>query len=189
MARLLVALTVVTCLAAAAAAQEKKPDAGSAGKPATQAKSPADDGAKRDLAMVQGTWEHEMRDRDGKVRGRLIKHVQGNKEMVIQEGAEGKVTAAWRADFEVFRAHGVRLFRFRDLEVLEGPNKGRKMSGPHVYVYRITEDAFTEVMGFMIGQEEQAISARVYKRVKEQPEVKEGSQPKPKEPAEPKDEP
>jgi hypothetical protein len=42
----------------------------------------------------------------------------------------------------------------------------------------------------MVGQEEQAISARVYKRVKDQPEPKEPRDPaEPKKSAEPKDEP
>jgi len=176
MARLLVGLTVVTCLAGAAAAQEKKPDAGAAKKPvAAAAKPPADEGAKRDLAMVQGTWEHEVRDRQGKVLGRIVKHIQGNKEMVIHERADGKVTHAHRVEFQVLRANGVRVFRFFNGEVMEGPNKGQKMGDPASYVYRVTEDAFTEISGFIVGQEEQPITARLYKRLKEGTETKDES--------------
>jgi hypothetical protein len=185
-------LALTLGVAGAAAAQEK-PGTGAAKKPAAQAKPSApkqgaDDAAKRDLAMLQGTWEHEVRDRQGKVVGRMVKYIQGNKEMVIHERADGKVVHAHRVDFEPLRAHGFRVFRYGNAEILEGPNKGQKMN-PGAYVYRVTEEAFTEVNGFMVGQEEQAISARVYKRVKDQPEPREPRDPaEPEEPAQ-KDEP
>jgi len=42
-------------------------------------------------------------------------------------------------------------------------------------VYRVTEDAFTEISGFIVGQEEQPITARLYKRLKEGTETKDES--------------
>ena len=164
------ALLLTLSIAASAIAQEKAAAPQAPKRPAAAAKA-MDEGAKRDLAMLQGTWEHEVRDRQGKVLGRIVKHIQGTKEMVIHERPDGKVAHAHRVDIEVLRAHDVRVFRFTNGEILEGPNKGQKMEGS-AYVYRITEDTFTEVFGFIVGQEQQQITARVYKRVKEKQEPK-----------------
>jgi hypothetical protein len=69
-------------------------------------------------------------------------------------------------DFEVGRSGGVRLYTFYNGEVTDGPQKGQKL-GPYTYIYRVDKETFTEVMGFIAGQEKQAPALRTYKRAKE----------------------
>jgi hypothetical protein len=128
----------------------------------------ADPGVKEDLAKLQGTFAHEVRDRQGKSLGRIVKYIKGEREMVVHERADGEVTHAHRADIEIARARNVRLFRFYNAEVIEGPKKGQKF-GPGAFVYRIDDDAFTEAMGFFVGQEKSAPVIRVYMRIKDAP--------------------
>ena len=121
--------------------------------------------AKEDLKKVQGTWSADVRDpRTGKPLGRIVKYIKGNKEMVVQESADGKIVEAHRVDFEVNRLGAVRLFTYYNAEITEGPQKGQTMP-PYTYIYKVDEQFFTEVMGMLAGQEKQAPSARVYKRV------------------------
>jgi hypothetical protein len=87
----LAAVAVVTLLAPLAAAAEDKPPKAVL-PPGAVRVTPADDAAaaKEDLAKVQGVWASELRDRQGKPVGRIIKYIKGNKEMVVQEGADGQ---------------------------------------------------------------------------------------------------
>jgi hypothetical protein len=123
-------------------------------------------GAKEDLAKVQGIWASEVRDRQGKLVGRVVKYIKGNKEMVVQERADGQLTGSHRVEFEVSRVEGIRLYRFFNGEVTDGAQKGQKM-GPYTYVYRVDDDTFTEVFGFSVGEEKRAPVLHIYKRIKD----------------------
>jgi hypothetical protein len=161
-----VAILSVGLICAAPAPQDQ---AGKrAPKPPPSGDAADDPGAKEDLAKVQGTWAAEVRDRQGKPAGRIIKYIDGNREMVVEELADGKIASAHRVQFRVTRQGPVRLFTFFNGEVTEGPRTGQKM-GSFTYIYKVDNERFTEVMGMLIGQERQAPTARVYKRV-ENPE-------------------
>ena len=88
---------------AGAQAEPKPPEKAPAPGPSAQRRPTPAEVAKADLAKVQGTWEHEVRDPQGKRLGRVVKHIQGNKEMVVHERADGQVTHAHRVDIEVGR--------------------------------------------------------------------------------------
>jgi len=146
-----------------------------AGEPAPQPAPPVkklDPGVKEDLAKIQGTFAHEVRDPKGKSLGRIVKYIKGEREMVVHERADGQVTHAHRADIEITRARNVRLLRFYNAEIIEGPKKGEKF-GPGAYVYRVDDDTFTEAIGFFVGQEKSAPGVRVYTRIKDSPAVEE----------------
>jgi len=121
--------------------------------------------AKEDLAKVQGTWEHEVRDPQGKRLGRIVKHIQSTKEMIVHERADGQVTHAHRADFEVGRFGPVEVFRWFKGEAIEGRQKGQK-GAQGAYVYRVDDKTFTAAMSFLVGQENQPATLRVYTKVK-----------------------
>jgi len=155
---LLVAFTV-----AVAAADE--PAKGLTPEPSLNGKAADEANAKQDLAKVQGTWAADVRDpRSGKPLGRIVKYIKGNREMVVQESADGKIIEAHRVDFEVGRLGAVRLFTYYNAEITDGPQKGQKMP-PYTYIYKVDDQTFTEVMGMLVGQEKQTPSARQYKRV------------------------
>ena len=134
-------------------------------EPSLNGKAADEANATKDLTKVQGTWVAEGRDpRTGKVLGRVVKYIKGNKEMVVTEGPGGQVVEAHRVDFEVGRLGAVRLFTYYNGEVTDGPQKGQKMP-PYTYIYRVDDKAFTKVMGMLVGQERQTPSARQYRRV------------------------
>jgi hypothetical protein len=159
---------IAVCLAAlsAAPASAQDPTTGLVPEPSLNGKAADDEAnAKQDLAKVQGIWAAEGRDpRTGKSLGRIVKYIKGNKEMVVQEGPDGQVVNAHRVEFQVSRLGAVRLFTYFNAEITDGPQKGQKMP-PYTYIYRVDDQAFTEVMGMLVGQEKQTPSARQYKRL------------------------
>lgn len=156
----------VGCLGAAlvaAAPADKPPATRPTTAPTRHVPSAAE---KEDFAKIQGTWECELRDEQGKVRGRIIKYIQGDKEMVVHQDVGGKVVHAHRVQFELRRSNGVRLFGFYNAEIIDGPQKGQKMANG-AYVYRVDDKTFTEAMNFFVGQESAAPYIRVYRKVKD----------------------
>ena len=145
-----------------------KPEAPkSAAKPSAPTRR-EDPGVKEDYEKIQGTFAHEVRDKEGRVRGRIVKYIKDRKEMIVHERADGVVTHAHRADIELGRMRGIRLFRHYNGEIIEGPQKGQKFADG-VYIYRIDDRAFTEAFGFFAGQEKQAPVVRMYMRLKDDP--------------------
>jgi hypothetical protein len=127
---------------------------------------------KDDLAKVQGLWERrktEQRiDVDEKI-DRVVKDVSGNRETVTYYDKDGKVLRQHRVDFKVERRGDIKVWTFSNKEVTEGADKGQKTAGPISYIYRVTEDAYTEVWGFLPGQEDSPVIVAVYKKLKSRP--------------------
>src|SRR5688500_8928818 len=95
-----------------AQAESKPPEKTPPAAPGAERRPTPAEVAKDDLAKIQGTWEHEVRDPQGRRLGRVVKHIQGNREMVVHERADGQVTHAHRVDFDVGRFGSVKVFRY-----------------------------------------------------------------------------
>jgi hypothetical protein len=121
-----------------------------------------------DLKALQGTWERTqmMPGQTGPQSGRVVKEVTGRRETVTSYDGEGKVTYAHAVEFRLERQGSVRVFTFFNREITAGPEKGRKVTEPASYIYRVRSDTFEEVWGFLPGQEQRELLAAKWRRVK-----------------------
>jgi hypothetical protein len=131
------------------------------------ARAKEDEALKKDLEKMQGKWEGRRTGPDGK-EYRLLKEIKGNKETVSYLGDKDQVEISWSVDFKLERSGKARVFRYSNMKLLEGPNRGQEVKGESSYIYRVTDDYFFEVVGFLEGQEKMPIpTMNGYKRIKE----------------------
>lgn len=154
----------VVAVAVALAARVAPPPASAADEPKPTSAAPASLGD--DLQLVQGTWERELHpeERDKVNYRRVVKQIEGNAETVTYYDEAGKVTRAHTVEFKLERHGPVRVFTFWNQEVTAGPDKGKRYPDARSYVYRVTNDTFDEVWGFLAGQERRPISYHVHRR-------------------------
>jgi hypothetical protein len=104
-----------------------------------------------DLALMQGVWEIiPPHDFGGEIR-RVTKQIDGNRETVTFYGSDEAVLRKHAVEFSLDQSGRVWLFTYRNLEVLEGENKGAKDPGAYSYVYTISGNRFGEVNGVLDG--------------------------------------
>ena len=125
--------------------------------------------AEDDLKALQGTWERTqlIPGPQGPQEGRVVKEVKGNRETVRSYDKDGKETYAHAVEFRLERQGEVRVYTFFNREVIAGPSKGQKVPEPSSYIYRLRDDTFEEVWGFLPGQEKRELLAAKWRRVKE----------------------
>jgi hypothetical protein len=102
-----------------------------------------------DLALMQGNWEVIAPHDFGIEVRRVTKHIEGNRETVTFYGRDEAVLRKHSVEFSLEPSGRVWLFTYRNLEVLEGANKGAKDSGPYSYVYTVSANRFGEVNGVL----------------------------------------
>lgn len=121
-----------------------------------------------DFEALQGTWErtHVLPGQLGPQVGRVVKEVKGNRETVTVYDKDGKQTYAHAVEFRLERQGSVRVFTFFNREVTAGPTKGQKVTEASSYIYRLRDDTFEEVWGFLPGQEKRELLAAKWRRVK-----------------------
>ena len=103
-----------------------------------------------ELAAVQGTWVRTLEGGEAINAVRAVKEIEGSKETITQYRKDGEIFAQWSV-------------------VTSGGNKGYTIKGPVSYIYRVTDDAFIEVQGLLIGHSRKP-EMRVWKRVMKEPE-------------------
>lgn len=108
-----------------------------------------------DLAKVQGLWERKTGHDIPGLR-RATKEIRGTHEVVTYFGDEDKLLGAHEVDLNVERRNGIRIFTYSNWVGTAGPEKGHKSPQPVSYIYRADDNTFTEVWGFMPGQEGRA---------------------------------
>lgn len=121
-------------------------------------------GAQDDLDRVQGTWERW----EGMVfrKRRITKEIRGNSEKVTYYNRDDTVQSAHTVEFELKRGPGpTRIFQYRNMTYVEGPNQGEQNVGEFSYVYKVSDDAFVETWGLLVGDETQPIHTLRWKRV------------------------
>ena len=124
-----------------------------------------------DIQSLQGTWERTqlLPEPPGAPAqgGRVVKVVTGNRETVTTYDRSGAVTYAHAVEFRLERQGSVRVFTFFNREITAGPSKGLKVAEPSSYIYRLRDDTFEEVWGFLPGQEKRELLAAKWKRVRQ----------------------
>ena len=125
-----------------------------------------------DLKALQGTWERTqvIPGQQGPQQGRVVKEVKGNREIVRSYDKDGKESYAHAVEFRLERQGDVRVYTFFNREVIAGPNKGQMVAEPASYIYRLRDDTFEEVWGFLPGQEKRELLAAKWRRVKDRQE-------------------
>lgn len=123
---------------------------------------------REDLDQIQGDWERPILDAQNVVVGRAVKSIAGNVEIVTYSDRSGKVLHAHKTTIEVRRLGPVRVFLYRDKEVIDGPNKGQKTKGTGGYIYKVNKGRFTEVTSLFVGQENQKSEIRIWAKVPKQ---------------------
>ena len=122
-----------------------------------------------DLLQVQGRWEREAPPGSDLPYRTAVKEVAGQEEVVTYFKADGAVWRSHRAQFNLSRIGGVKVFTFSNVQITEGNGKGGRVAGPTSYIYVATDKEFREVLGFLPGQEAQTPSMLVWRRAKDDP--------------------
>ena len=126
-----------------------------------------------DLLKVEGTWERKTGD-DVPGLHRATKVVIGTHEVVTYYGAGDEVLRAHEVDFKLENRDGVKIFTFSNWTGTAGPDKGHKAPEQISYIYRVDDNTFIEVWGFLPGQEQR--SPRLLMWVKKPPQSAEVSE-------------
>ena len=122
-----------------------------------------------ELDAVQGEWVRTLEGEEAVNAERAVKEIKGNKETITHYRKDGEIVAQWTVDFKLEKTEKIRLFTWQNLVVTNGQGKGRTLKGPFSYIYRVTDDAFVEIQGLLIGQSRKP-AMRVWKRAKQESE-------------------
>jgi serine/threonine protein kinase len=99
-----------------------------------------------DLAQLQGKWEQVLiteASPDEKDH-RVVKEISGNKETVTYYDAKGAVLNSHCVTIKLARIGNIKVFSFSDMEILHGPDKGKRVNSRGSYIYRLHKDTFYE---------------------------------------------
>jgi hypothetical protein len=116
-----------------------------------------------DLQAMQGIWQREYRTPQGIIR--VEKTVSGERDLVTEYDADGKVIHAHAAKFTLKESSGVRVFTFSEYVATAGAGAGQPWVGPTSYLYRIDGDLMYEAWGLIDG-DRSAPSVASWKRLK-----------------------
>ncbi|MDF1745560.1 MAG: hypothetical protein P1V19_17810 [Gimesia sp.] len=110
----------------------------------------AEPAPEEDYQILQGKWTRSDQDSKGSPL-RVEQEISNKISKVSMYDRNGKLLHSHQAKFRLQRMREVSLFTYFDLEVLEGPNKGRKQKTPVTFVYRIKDNRFIQVEGILKG--------------------------------------
>ncbi len=121
------------------------------------------DGLTEDYRQLEGSWEMEQRDAQGRV-STVVKSERDRKSLVTVYDHNGNVIHSHTSEYELKRCGDVRLFRFRNRTVTQGPDKGVIQKEPREYIYKIVGDQLYEIQGALISQPRESPRIGVWKR-------------------------
>jgi len=110
----------------------------------------AEPAPEEDYQILQGKWIRSDQDSKGSPL-RVEQEISKKISKVTMYDRNGKLLHSHQAQFRLQRMSDVLLFTFFDLEVLEGPNKGRKQKTPVTFVYRVKDNRLIQVEGILNG--------------------------------------
>ncbi len=103
----------------------------------------------QDYAAIGGTWQREMRDEQGRTLV-VTKSEQDGMSLVTIRDAQGKILHSHHSQYKLERSGEVRIFRYWNRTVTDGPDKGRIDTQTRSYIYRIHADRFYEIHGLLL---------------------------------------
>lgn len=132
----------------------------------------ADAGAQSDaeLAKIQGLWERRT-GHDVPGLARATKEIRGNHERITYYGKDDQVIGGHEVDFKLQQVDGIKIFTYYNWVSTAGSDKGRKSSEQVSYIYRVDENTYIEVWGFMPRQEKRPPLVMIWVRHPELPEA------------------
>lgn len=108
----------------------------------------AEPAPEEDYEAIAGIWVRNDQDAKGSPL-RVEQELTRNLSKVTVYDRLGRRVHQHQAKYRLQRMSDANLFVYYDLEVLEGPNKGRKSPAPQSFVYRIKNDRFIQVEGIL----------------------------------------
>lgn len=117
-----------------------------------------------EIAKLQGKWFRTERDQFGNTF-RTVKEVSGNVETLSTYQGE-QLVHSHMVDFDVERTADVLIFRYANMRITAGPNKGVVKDGPFAYLYQVKGDKWIVVHGMMNG-DENGVGFEVWERVRD----------------------
>jgi hypothetical protein len=100
---------------------------------------------KKDLARLQGKWEHTFKQDDVNAGIRKIKEIKGNTEKVTWYLADGSLFMVNTVEFKLEKKGKDKYFTYFNGKVVEGENKGAEFQDGS-YVYLLDGDSWTEIL-------------------------------------------
>ena len=110
----------------------------------------AEPAPEEDYEAVAGIWVRNDQDAKGsplRIEQELTRDLS---KVTVYDGL-GRRVHQHQAKYRLQRMSDANLFVYYDLEVLEGPNKGKKSPAPQSFIYRIKADRFIQVEGVLEG--------------------------------------
>ena len=126
---------------------------------------PMDDGgaAAEELAQLQGVWQTDLK--RGEETLRIQVENRGNQQ-TLRTYRDGLMTHEHIVEFELSRAGGVKVFRWKKGENTFGSRKGNPMPDG-AFIYRLKDGRWTTVSGFLPGEEDQPIISQQFHKIGE----------------------
>jgi hypothetical protein len=114
-----------------------------------------------EVAALQGVWEMQFQKEGQQIR--VVKEIKAYRE-TVRAYCDGQLTQEHTVDFELERAAGVRIFRWKNGLISAGPRKGQKLPDGG-FVYRLRQDEWTGVFG-LLDDSQGPVFPEVYRRAK-----------------------
>src|SRR5262249_50398856 len=98
-----------------------------------------------DLERLQGKWERVSATKESSIHRaeRVVKQIKGSTVTVTSYDGKGKMLQSHKATFRLIRTGKVRTLSYSNVEVVDGPDKGRKGAAGS-YIYVLDGDTFYE---------------------------------------------
>lgn len=107
---------------------------------------------KRDLALLQGSWEISGKNAAGNVIWSSEKLIEGNTERLIRYDGEGKITYEHTVKFRLEKYGPVRVFDFYDMTIVTGPGAGNVDTDHYAFLYKVDDDRFFDCPGTFVSR-------------------------------------
>ena len=119
-----------------------------------------------ELKKVEGRYERFVRNQAGTTFRVIKEELEGGQSIVTTYDDVGNVVVAHTSTYKIEKRGPVRVYSFFNLTVTAGPNKGLTDPATNSYIYRVDDDAYTEVWGMLEGDPNPP-QFLVWKRIKE----------------------
>ncbi|QDT94901.1 hypothetical protein [Gimesia aquarii] len=108
----------------------------------------AEPAPEEDYQKLEGIWSRNDQDSKGGPL-RVEQELKQKISTLRVYDRNGKLIHSHQAKFQLQRMTDVNVFTYYDLQVLEGPNKGKQLKTPQSFVYRVRDAQFIQAEGLL----------------------------------------